>query len=92
VPNDYDGDGRTDLATFNDGLWSILESSGRERYERFGEANDFLVPGDYDGDGKVDLAVWRNGVFFVLSSNTNLTETTQLGEGSDIPAASAYYR
>jgi CSLREA domain-containing protein len=92
VPNDYDGDGRTDLATFNDGLWSILESSGRERYERFGEASDFLVPGDYDGDGKVDLAVWRNGIFFVLSSNTNLTETTQLGDGSDIPVASAFNR
>ena len=58
--NDYDGDGKSDLAVYNAGYWSIyslvngmiLNNGGA-----WGGADSITVPGDYDGDGKADLAV-----------------------------------
>lgn len=73
VPADYDGDGATDLAVFDDdsGRWQILFSGGGFHIAkaaldtpgfgaifRLGERGDIPVVGDYDGDGRVDPAVW----------------------------------
>jgi hypothetical protein len=59
LPQDYDGDRKTDFAVRRGSWWYILRSSnGTFRAEMFGTANDDAFPGgDYDGDGSDDLAV-----------------------------------
>ncbi len=63
VPDDFDGDGKTDLSLFrpSTGQWLIQNSGGGSRIVSFGAPNLFDLPvaGDYDGDGKADLAIFR---------------------------------
>ena len=62
APGDYDGDGKGDVATFNDATstWKRIESStGAVVTQLFGVPGDSPVQRDYDGDGKTDLAVIR---------------------------------
>ena len=67
VPEDYDGDSRTDIAVWRDpqgpgdAAYYILQSNtSTVRAELFGvTGDDPTIQGDYDGDGKADLAVTR---------------------------------
>ena len=68
LPEDYDGDNKTDIAIWRAGpptvaAFYILQSNGNTvRVETFGQTGDDpAVVGDYDGDGKADLAVYRGG-------------------------------
>lgn len=68
VPEDYDGDNKTDHAVWRPGpggvaAWYIFQSqTNTVRAELFGQTGDEpRVVGDYDGDGKADLAVYRGG-------------------------------
>jgi hypothetical protein len=60
APNDFDGDGRSDLGVFNPtaGLWSLRQSAARDLTFRFGTAGMLPVTGDFDGDGRWDVGVF----------------------------------
>jgi hypothetical protein len=66
TPEDFDGDGKDDLAVWTTGApnvagFKILQSSTNTlRVEVFGQnGDDPAVVGDYDGDNKADVAVYR---------------------------------
>ncbi len=84
TPEDFDGDGKTDIAVWRvntDNLFLayffIFQSSTNTvRIEQFGRlGDDPRVVADYDGDGKADPAVYRansgQNYFFYRSSLTN---------------------
>lgn len=66
TPEDFDGDGKDDLAVWTEAAatqanFKILQSTTNTvRVEFFGQdGDDPAVVGDYDGDGKADPAVYR---------------------------------
>jgi subtilisin-like proprotein convertase family protein len=66
TPEDFDGDGKDDLAVWTEAPatqanFKILQSTTNTvRVELFGQTGDDpAVVGDYDGDGKADPAVFR---------------------------------
>jgi hypothetical protein len=71
VVDDYDGDGKADVAVYRAGAnagdpstWyfrgSLNNPSGNISYIPWGQNGDFPAPGDYDGDGKADFVIQRN--------------------------------
>ncbi|MDQ4120106.1 MAG: VCBS repeat-containing protein [Acidobacteriota bacterium] len=69
VPEDYDGDGRDDIAVWrvvptdqNRAYFYILRSSDNTlQIQQFGTVGDNpTVVGDYDGDNRADVAVFRS--------------------------------
>lgn len=93
--SDFDGDGRTDLATYTpgNGNWTVETSSNSTvTTTAWGLPDDVLVPGDYDGDGKTDHAIWRasTGVWWFILSTTGSRTGVQFGQLGDIPVAGDY--
>jgi hypothetical protein len=92
--NDFDGDGRSDLAVVrDDGVhldWHIQGSTEAYRSQQLGAAGDQVVPADYDGDGKTDMGVFRpsESRWYSLLSSTNTLAVTDLGNANaeSVPA------
>jgi hypothetical protein len=94
-PFDFDGDGKTDLATYRpaNGLWSIKQSSNNAIVQRFfGLSTDIITPADFDGDLKTDIAVFRpsTGVWYLMNIVNNSTSAFQFGSAGDIPIPSDF--
>jgi lysophospholipase L1-like esterase len=74
--NDYDGDGKSDLAIYDEsnGDWTVLFSS--RHFESgaqpiLGSIGWRPAPGDYDGDGKIDMAIMsKAGTWWILLSGS----------------------
>ena len=104
TPEDFDGDGKTDIAVWREGppfssFFYILQSqSGTLRTDQFGQTGDDpTVVGDYDGDGMSDPAVWRQGAgagnpgfWYFRSSVSGAIIGTQFGQNGDTPAPGDY--
>ncbi|MBA3601278.1 MAG: CHRD domain-containing protein [Acidobacteria bacterium] len=92
APGDFDGDGKTDLNVWRNGIFYTLRSADNTfNGVAFGINTDNpTVCADYDGDGKADYAVYRRGtgttpsVFYILGSTRGFF-AVPFGSESDAP-------
>jgi len=66
---DFDGDCKSDVGIYRDGLWPILGMADGLIVEGLGGSTHIPVPADYDGDGKADVAVYLNGTCSIKRSS-----------------------
>jgi polyhydroxybutyrate depolymerase len=95
VANDFDGDGRTDVAVFRPsvGQWWYQRSSDAGTYGvAFGSSEDKPATGDFTGDGRTDIAFFRpsNGFWYVLRSDDATFYAFPFGVSTDIPVPGDY--
>ncbi|MFA5343158.1 MAG: VCBS repeat-containing protein [Kiritimatiellia bacterium] len=89
--NDYDGDGKSDLAVFRNGYWNIFLMGSHSVLEGgFGAPNSIPVSGDYDGDGKSDLAVFHNGDWSIFLMGSHSVLEGGFGAPNGIPVSGDY--
>lgn len=97
VFNDYDGDGKSDLAVYlkTSGMWIILLSGSgyQTATAMLGGQGYKPAMADYDGDGKSDLAVYHQATgqwTFMLSASGYATATLVMGGSGYVPVAADF--
>jgi hypothetical protein len=96
VRNDFDGDGKSDLARWDSatGEWQVKFSTDGELHRSAlvaanDKAESLPVAADFDGDGKFDGAVWQpsNGRWLMRQSSNDEWVKAQFGLVGDTPMA-----
>lgn len=104
APNDFDADGRSDIAVVrhatpssSPSIWYLRNSFTGYATFQWGLEDDQIVPADYNGDGKADVAVFRESDHYWYWINTatagSPTPTPQLldlGAAGDIAVPADY--
>lgn len=79
--NDYNNDGHTDPAFFDNGTWTIHNLPN----QNFGNSSSIPVPGDYDGNGETETAYFNPGNWTVKDSSA-----VTIGLTGDVPVPGDY--
>jgi hypothetical protein len=103
LPNDFDGDQKTDVAVWRGGsvpneqayFYVLQSASNTVKVERWGLFGDNpKITQDFDGDFKADFSVTRNQngalVWYILLSATNSLYVQQFGTANDFPVRGDY--
>lgn len=94
VPDDFSGDGKSDLWFFDSlyGMWRISYVSGGTAELQFGSWETDAVPGDYDGNGVMDFAVYHQteGTWYVLFMPDGRFAYLQFGWWDTVPIPADY--
>jgi hypothetical protein len=88
VPNDFDGDGKTDPAKFtgSGNLWYKKSSTGAWEGKYLGADGIYVRGSDFDGDGKTDPAKFVAGTVWYIKSSTGTWESKFIGaDGTYVP-------
>jgi hypothetical protein len=56
---DFDGDGKTDVSVYRNGIWYLQQSTAGFGALQWGTAGDAVVSSKWDSDNKEDFAVFR---------------------------------
>lgn len=73
VPGDWNGDGRSGVGTFLNGVWYLRDAQTPGQPEvafRYGNPGDHPVVGDWNGDGHDSVGTFRDGVWYLRNSAT----------------------
>ncbi len=93
--DDYDGDGTSDIATYDptNGVWDIRNVAVATAIFG-GGANDIPAPGDYDGDGVADQAYFdqASGAWYAqdVATGASIINGEIWGQIADLPVVGDY--
>ncbi len=85
-PQDYNGDGKSDLAVFHNGAWSIfLMGENQVLQGPFGHPDATPLAADFDGNGQADPAVFHNGAWSIFLMGENQVLQGPFGHPDGVP-------